>query len=139
MGYLWMWSKMPHGSRLLIPTITEPANPLGMDWLCLSTIGICNNSALALGSGPPHYLEEGKAMGDPIGIGIIGLGESGQHHIAVIQGDRVRQQTPQPSEKPNLVRTGRALVRQLLRGSAPAESRPRDPGIQDFKIIAVSD
>jgi predicted dehydrogenase len=76
-------------------------------------------------------------MSNPIGIGIIGLGESGQLHTRVIQGDRGRRQPDAIQEKTNLLRAGRRFVRHLLGkdGNSPAW----DPGLEDFKILAVSD
>jgi predicted dehydrogenase len=78
-------------------------------------------------------------MSAPIGIGIIGLGESGQHHIAVIQGDRVHPQPPPSPEKLGFVRASKRLVRRVLDGRRAESPRPPDPGIEDLKIIAASD
>src|SRR5919198_3244482 len=78
-------------------------------------------------------------MSDPIGIGVIGLGESGQHHISVIQGDRVRRQPAPSPEKPTLVQRGRRLARNLLGRQRPEPPRTPNPGIEDLRIVAVSD
>jgi predicted dehydrogenase len=76
-------------------------------------------------------------MRGPIGIGVIGLGESGQGHLEVIQGDRLRQQKQQTPQKGDLIRTARRFASRLLGGdgSPPAP----DPGIEDLEIIAVAD
>jgi predicted dehydrogenase len=79
-------------------------------------------------------------MTDPIGVGIIGLGESGQHHLKVIQGDRERRQTPSPAQpKTDLVQTGKRFVKRLLGRDRPEPPRIPDTGIEDLRIVAVSD
>lgn len=76
-------------------------------------------------------------MNNPIGIAVIGLGESGQLHTGVIQGDRRRQRLEPTQQKTDLLRASRRFVRHLLgRGGSPP---PPDPGIEDLKIVAVSD
>jgi predicted dehydrogenase len=77
-------------------------------------------------------------MSNSIGIGIIGLGESGQHHISVIQGDRVKRQVP-PSAKTDLARAGKRLIKRLLGRDRPEPPRALDPGIESLNVIAVSD
>jgi len=86
-------------------------------------------------------------MSHPIGIAVIGLGESGQHHIAVIQGDRIRrpaQQTPETPDLPaawraGLLRAGRQFVRSLLGRSKPPPPPLPNPGVEEFQLIGVSD
>jgi predicted dehydrogenase len=78
-------------------------------------------------------------MSNPIGVGIIGLGESGQHHMQVIQGDRGQQEIQPTSEKSGLLRGGRQFVRNLLGQDKPDNRRKLTPGIDDIEIIAASD
>jgi predicted dehydrogenase len=79
-------------------------------------------------------------MSNPIGIGVIGLGESGQGHVEVIQGDRIRRQSaPRPSPVRRLARAGKHAARYLLGRGRTDPDRPFDPGIEDLKIVAVSD
>lgn len=82
-------------------------------------------------------------MGEPIGVGVIGLGESGQHHLEVITGDRVRPQTlPQPSENLDLVQVGKKFAKRLLgRESSDRPEAPPPPyaGIERLKVVAISD
>ena len=81
-------------------------------------------------------------MSSPIGIGVIGLGESGQIHLEVISGDRVRPQAlPEPSEKFDVVQVGKKFAKRLL-GREPsngAQAVVPDPGIESIRVIAVSD
>src|SRR5215207_2742970 len=77
-------------------------------------------------------------MSNPIGVGVIGLGESGQHHISVIQGDRVKRQVPPPAQT-DLIQAGKRLVKRFLGRERPKPPRPPEPGIEDLRIIAVSD
>jgi predicted dehydrogenase len=78
-------------------------------------------------------------MSEPIGIGVIGLGESGQLHMSIIQGDRVRQ-AAQPAAAPlNFIGASRRFVRHVLGRDRPDTPRPFDPGVESFKIAAVSD
>jgi predicted dehydrogenase len=76
---------------------------------------------------------------NPIGIGVIGLGESGQHHISVIQGERTQSAVAAPPEKLSLMERGRRTARKLLRGDTPAPPRPLTPGIGDLKLVGVAD
>jgi predicted dehydrogenase len=78
-------------------------------------------------------------MSNPIGVGIVGLGESGQHHIGAIQGDRRRPQVPETPAKQSLGQMSRSLVRKMLCKESPEPSRPFDPGIEALRIIGVSD
>lgn len=79
-------------------------------------------------------------MSHPIGIGVIGLGESGQLHMRVIQGDRVRRPASLPTtQKHDLVQTGTRLVKRLLGRDRPVPPRTPDPGIEDLRIVGVSD
>jgi predicted dehydrogenase len=77
-------------------------------------------------------------MSNPIGVGVIGLGESGQHHISVIQGDRVKRQVPPPAQT-DLIQSGKRLVKRFLGRERPKPPRPPEPGIEDLRIMAVSD
>jgi len=80
-------------------------------------------------------------MSNPINVGVIGLGESGQHHISVIQGDR-RKPHPHPPPEPertDLVQTGKRLIKRLLGRERPEPPRPTDLGIEDLRIVAISD
>jgi predicted dehydrogenase len=78
-------------------------------------------------------------MSDPIGVGVIGLGESGQLHISGIQGDRVRQKTQPAPEPLDFMGAGRRFVRHVLGRDKLDNPRPFDPGIESFKFVAVSD
>ena len=82
-------------------------------------------------------------MSSPIGIGVIGLGESGQNHLEVISGDRVRPQplSEEASEKFDVVQVGKKFAKRLLgrETSNIAQAASRDPGIESVNVIAVSD
>jgi len=81
---------------------------------------------------------------EPIGVGVIGLGESGQHHLEVLLGNRVQPQASlKASEKLDLLQAGKRLAKRLLgRQSSEliaAAPPPPDPGIADLKVVAISD
>src|SRR3954447_18852162 len=81
---------------------------------------------------------------EPIGVGVIGLGESGQHHLEVLLGNRVQPQASlKASEKLDLVQAGKRLAKRLLgRQSSERITAPPpapDPGIADLKVVAISD
>ena len=79
-------------------------------------------------------------MSNPLSIGVIGLGESGQHHISVIQGDRVKQEMPPPAPaKLSLAHAGKRLAKRLLGKDRPDPPSAPRPGIEDIRIVAVSD
>jgi predicted dehydrogenase len=82
-------------------------------------------------------------MSTPIGIGVIGLGESGQNHLEVISGDRVRPQplSEEASEKFDVVQVGKKFAKRLLgrETSNIAQAASPDPGIESVNVIAVSD
>jgi predicted dehydrogenase len=81
-------------------------------------------------------------MSDPIGIGVIGLGESGQHHLDVIHGDRVRPQAPSVAAKTTLFQTGKQFAKSVLGRERPAPtpvSNPDHPAMDNLKVVAISD
>lgn len=79
-------------------------------------------------------------MNQPISIGVIGLGESGQHHMAVIQGDRVRRPPASAPAEPSLAQRGRSFARRLLGRERPEPpQRTFNPGVEALQIVAVSD
>src|SRR5918998_4652016 len=81
-------------------------------------------------------------MSDPIGIGVIGLGESGQHHLDVIHGDRVRPQAPAVAAKTTLFQSGKQFAKSVLgreRPAPPPVPNPDHPAMENLKVVAISD
>jgi predicted dehydrogenase len=77
-------------------------------------------------------------MSESIGVGVIGLGESGQLHIGVIQGDRLPQRVQPAPQSLDFITAGRQFARHIL-GRDRVSPRPFDPGVESLKLIAISD
>jgi predicted dehydrogenase len=78
-------------------------------------------------------------MSDPIGIGVIGLGESGQHHLEVIQGDRVRPQAQPDREKVTALQGAKRIAKRILGKDRPVPPPVPDPGMDGLRVVAISD
>src|ERR1044072_4276484 len=78
-------------------------------------------------------------MSNPVTVGVIGLGESGQNHLEVICGDRVPKAIPPASTGFDLKTAGRRLARRILRRDRNEAQRPVDRGVQSLQVLAVTD
>ena len=78
-------------------------------------------------------------MSNAIGVGVIGLGESGQNHLEVILGDRFPQPAQPAPTNSDLVAVGRRLARRLLGKNRLEAPRPPDPGVEALQVVAIAD